>query len=131
MIANCCTWFVNGSDQESFTYEGGKIAFHFSPHDNNLSKSLEMNLLFFADDEKHGLDILKRMFSFGVTCCKKYLVEEKANKGQHAGDFNHEKNRKIKIYQNYISLLNKGKIKLSKVPMNRFYIINWASNDNI
>ena len=63
-ICNPCTFFVNGNDQESFTYEGGKILYHFSPVRNNFQKHYGMNLVFFANDEKHAIDVIKRMLSF-------------------------------------------------------------------
>lgn len=120
MISNPIKFFVTGSEQKSFEYEGGKILFHFSPYDNGLSNTFEDNVVFFANDEKHAINVFKRMLKFGIQCSRE----------RGPGSSGYSSYRK-KRFEAYIDALNSGKIKLTKAPMNQFYIVGWASNDTL
>lgn len=103
--------------EKQFTYEGGKQLFHFSPHDNNLSTTMENNLIFFADDETHALKVLEKMFKFTI----KHAVEEK-------GVFSKGTSER---FSEYLTALRAGKLKVKPAPMNQFYEVGWASNDTV
>lgn len=113
MISNPCTWFINGNETESFTYEGGTKLYHFSPYDNGLSSTMECNIIFLANDEKHALDVLKRMLEFRIA----RLTKES---GGNPGDANE-----------YLKALKDGRVKIYEAPSNQFYKVGWAENDTI
>jgi len=115
MISNPCNWFINGDETESFTYEGGTKLYHFSPYDNGLSSSMECNIIFLANDEKHALDVLKRMLKFRLAIDEKY----KSSCG-NPGDANE-----------YLKAIEAGLAKVSLAPVNQFYRVGWAENDTI
>lgn len=117
-ISNPCTWFINGNDEESFTYEGGSILYHFSPHDNGLSGTMENNVVFFANSEAHARSVLIRMLEFRINTHKKY----KKSQG-------HDGYRDARIAQAYLD--NIATIILEPAPTDQFYVVGWASNDTI
>jgi hypothetical protein len=117
-ISNPCTWFINGHDEESFTYEGGSILYHFSPNDNGLSGTMENNVIFFANDEDHARDILRRMLEFRMQCEKKYQADEK-----------HLSSGRSYLAEGYLKDIDN--IKFTLAPINQFYVVGWACNDTI
>lgn len=123
MISNPCSWFINGSTGESFVYEGGTTLFHFCPNDNGLEKHMVANLIFFANDEKHALNVLERMFKFRIECAKKY--SEYAIKNQTYNLYSNA----IKMYKEWLAALENGKVKVTKAPLNQFYKVGWSSGD--
>jgi len=131
MISNPCRFYISNNEEKPFIYEGGKHLFHFSPYDNNLSNTLEMNLVFFANSEKHGLNILKRMFEFMIDCKIEYLKNNNESKSVHASEFErrakNDRNRAVEI----IKAIDSGMVKLEKAPINQFFKVGWASNDTI
>jgi hypothetical protein len=126
MIGNPCNWFINGSDKVCFIYEGGTTLYHFSPYDNGLTTYMECNVIFFANDEKHGLDILKRMLNFRIKVSNEYKSES-----AHAEMYKEENIRKAEKAQSWIDAIDAGKIKLSLVNRDQFFKVTWASNDTI
>jgi hypothetical protein len=131
MISNPCRFYISDGKEKSFTHEGGKHLFHFSPYDNKLSISMEMNIVFFANSEEHGLDILKRMFEFMIDCKIEYLKNENESKSVHASEFErrakNDCNRAVEI----IKAIDSGMVRLEKVPMNQFFKVGWALNDTL
>jgi len=116
MISNPCTWFINGGETESFTYEGGTKLYHFSPYDNGLSSIMECNIIFLANDEKHALDVLKRMLKFRLTINEKYKSSNSRNS---------------ECANEYLKAIEGGRAKVSLAPVNQFYQVGWAENDTI
>lgn len=131
MISNPCTFFVSGNAQEKFTYEGGTTLFHFSPNDNSISSTMENNLVFFANNEDHALEVLKRMFQFAILCKAKYLKYLADKKPVHWEEFYERAKKEEPRFSSYIKLIEEGKIKLTKAPSNQFFIVGWASNYTI
>lgn len=128
MISNPCTWFINGNEEKNFTYEGGKHLYHFSDNDNKLNVAHSVNVVFFADNKKHGLDVIKRMLKFRIKCSKQYIKAETKN-DMHG--FVCAEEEKIKECKEWIGLIEKGKVKIEKAPTNIFYKVGWADNDTI
>jgi hypothetical protein len=129
MISNPVSLFSGGGshkDIKEFIYEGGSKLYHFSPHDNNLSNTFENNLVFFADNEIHAKDVLKRMFKFAIECNNTQIEYHKT---QYHQDYFDWRGDTTKRFQGYLD--NLDKIKVPEAPINQFYIVGWASNDNI
>lgn len=131
MISNPVTQYAGVGNRREFTYEGGTKLFHFSPHDNKLSETLENNVVFFANDEEHALDVLERMFTFMMECA---LGEEESYTNKrvaHAKEFQTSAGRRYVKFEGYLKALKKGKLKVSEAPTNQFYKVGWASNDTL
>lgn len=128
MISNPCTWFggKGGSyhDREKFEYEGGSKLYHFSP-DINLHIVFDhwrpINLIFFANDEKHAADIIERMLKFRMECMKAY--EEDRGTDYSRGELTRQLPQLL--------LDNKDKWVFELAPVNQFYNVGWACNDTI
>lgn len=130
MISNPVTLFAGGGDSEHlrrFTYKGGKYLYHFSPYDNGLSRSLECNIVFFANDEQHAFKVLERMFRFVVSCHRKQIRYYKKNPADHSV----LTDQSFKRFSGYLKALQEGKITITKAPTNQFYKVGWASNDTL
>ena len=128
MISNPVKLFATGGgsqDQKEFTYEGGTKLFHFSPHDNGLTNSMENNLVFFANDLDHAKDVLKRMVQFCVDCENEYDAYSKKN-----NSYNHHIGTKER-FEGYLKHIEEGKMVLTEAPTNQFYIVGWASNTTV
>lgn len=119
-VSNPCTWYTNGYDEKSFTYEGGSKLFHFSPYNNGLDGTYHINMIFAADNNKHAVDVIKRMISFAINCQKQYTN----NCAFYSLEFFTEMLKRIK------SGKFKGKL-ATEVKMNQFFTVGWASNDTI
>jgi len=131
MISNPVKHFISSQREESFTHEGGSTLYHFSPHDNNLTQSMSCNVVFFANSEEHGLDILKRMLQFSIDCTAKYMAHINETQGVHWEEFSERAENKLHEYKSYIDAINAGKVKLKLAPMNQFYKVGWADNDTM
>lgn len=132
MISNPVNFYLNSAtDRDAvFTYEGGTKLYHFSPYDNNLSNSLENNVIFFANDEKHAKDILLRMFKFVVDIQVLKASNHKIKKyDPHSLEFSELATKTAKRFQEYIDKLDL--IKVTEAPMNQFYKVGWACNDTL
>jgi len=114
MISNPIKLFVSGNNEEEFTYEGGKHLYHFSPKQCGLSNTMEMNLIFFANNGKHALDVLERMFKFCIKCRKTY---------------NNLYGTPIERFQHLLD--NKEKWIVTLAPIDQMFIVGWASNKTI
>ncbi len=131
-ISNPASVFVTGSDRENFEYEGGSTLYHFSPRDNELSKYMGMNIVFFADSEEHGLNVLRRMLVFYFYCAGKYhAYQEKAGRQPHGEWFRKQNQEMIDTATEYIFAIDNGNVKLSLAPTNQVYKVGWASNDTL
>lgn len=111
---------------KSFTYEGGKELYNFSPHDSGLSKSMEMNIMFFADSEEHAADVLRRLFMFWLGCLK-----EEAERNHSTHKHYYLGRKKYEYTQISKILLNAPKWKFNKVPVNQVFKVAWAHNDTL
>ena len=135
MISNYCSFFINGGERVSFTYEGGSTLFHFCPHDNQLESHLVCNVIFFANDEQHALVVLKRMFEFRIKAFETYSQNNKEYIEKYGYGFmqDHESshNANVEMIKEWLKALMEGKIKVTKAPMNQFYKVGWASNDTL
>lgn len=132
-LSNPCNWFISGSEQKKFTYEGGTKLFHFSPNDNGLSRYMDCNVIFFANDEAHALDVLKRMFKFRIECAKE-KIEHSLTKGAnnaHAQEFRENAMKSETQTTEYLNAIENGKVKVTLAPMNQLYQADWASNATI
>lgn len=130
-ISNPCQWFATGGsydDIKAFTYEGGKYLYHFSPHDSGISgfdHYMACNVIFFANDEAHAKNILERMFKFHQSCNEDYM-KYKGYKHDEILDRRNSNDNYVRIILN-----EKDKWKVSLAPTNQFFVVGWASNDNI
>lgn len=129
MISNPCSWFINGNQEKKFTYEGGKTLFHFSPYDNNLSKYMGCNVVFFANDSAHALDVLKRMFKFRIQCAEEYVTSNISH--VHKEEFITKVKRVAGETQEYLEAIESGKATVTEAPMTQFFTVGWACNSTI
>ena len=90
-----------------------------------------MTVIFFAKNEEHGLDVLKRMLQFCIACKAEYLEYNYHSPSTHSDYFIEMAIKENSKYADIIKAIDDGKIKLSLVPMNQFYKVGWASNDTI
>lgn len=124
MINNPAQWFVTGNDQKEFTYEGGAVLYNFQPADCGLSTSRELNVLFFADSEKHAKAVIKRMLKFALGCSKEYQAYGEATKGHKFYS------RHAYLEKSYEHLLaNQDKWVVSLAPTDQVFNVSWACND--
>jgi hypothetical protein len=121
-------------DTEEFTYEGGSSLFHFSPRANGLSSYMDCNVAFFADDETHALDILRRMFQFVVDCNIAYngrYNEADRETYTNLASRLRENDAIISKFNEWIKALDAGTVKVELAPINQFFKVGWADNDTI
>jgi len=128
MISNPATFFTNGSDQRQFTYEGGAKPFHWSPYNSGLSKSMECNVVFFANDIDHARDVLRRLFEFWIECNESYLKSKRDSKRDDHGLIN-SRRMEITTLRHYLAHFDD--MTISEAPTNQFYKVGWASNDDL
>lgn len=112
--------YVEYTHQKAFS----KKAFNFQPADCGLSVTREANLLFFALNEKHALERLKRMLEW-------YL---KNNQPEPNSSINHEYSEywrinRVKKVQHWLD--NWHKVKVVEVPLDQFFKVGWAGNDTL
>lgn len=122
MISNPVTFFINDNETRSFTCEGSSRLFHWSPYESGLSKSMECNVIFFANDEDHARDVLRRMFEFWIECND--LYRESTRDDNHS--VNLAETRRLKSFLRKID-----KMQILPAPMDQFFEVGWASNDNL
>lgn len=159
-ISNPCTWFAGGGsfdNLKSFTYptverpdftEGATVEevkaqclkeaecprflWHFSPHDNGLSRTMENNIVWFANTHEDAMRILREMFEFRLKCA---MEQEKYYQGNeyviHREEFSSRQADAIAMYRGYLKHMDKGKLTISRAPVNQFYEVGWASNDTL
>jgi len=127
MISNPVRFFINGSDTRSFTYEGGSRLFHWSPYENGLSKSMECNVIFFANDEDHARDVLRRMFEFWIECNDLYLKSKHGiDNYSNLSDHRVAETERLKSY-----LRNIDETKVQLAPVDQLFEVGWACNDSL
>lgn len=129
MISNPIKVFVTGNDKKEFLYEGGSTLYHFSPNDNNLSSNMECNVVFYANDELHALNVLKRMFEFVANCNLEYIERTKGSYDKH--DFQGRSGKAVNKWLSWLQALEAGQVKVELAPTNQFYIVGWADNDTV
>lgn len=127
-ISNPSRTFKNGSETVDFTYEGGSTLYHFSPHDNGLSKSMEFNTMFLANSEEHALEVLGRLFDFLIKTQSDYIRYAKGKQYTHE-EVVENADYRLRNVLGYQKALKKGKIKVSLAPTNQFFKVSWAAND--
>ena len=114
MIQNVAQRNTNSFNDENryFEYEGGSILFHFDPTECGLTEPRfhPTNVVFFANDEAHALDILKRFLEWFVS---KGIGED------HCG-------YRPSLIKHYLE--NFDKVKVEAVPNNIFMNVDWAGN---
>jgi hypothetical protein len=125
-ISNPARFFVNGSDDREFTYEGGSTLFHWSPYDSGLSNSMESNVVFFADSEDHARDVLRRLFEFWIDCNERYV---KSKKAEDRHGFVSRNTAEIETLRYYLEQIDQ--MKITEAPTDQFFKVGWACNDNL
>ncbi len=136
MISNPARVFVTGNETKEFTYEGGEKLFHFSPMDCGLSDYRNWNVVFFANDEEHALDVLKRVLVFHIGCTEEFDRSEaerdkKYGYSRHREYYNNVHKNQIATCRKYLDAIKDGKVHASLAPTDQFYKIGWACNDNL
>lgn len=127
--SNPCKWFGNGgsyTDQELFTYEGGKHLYYFAPGKEIDKKVFDhwipLSLVFFADDVNHAKDVIERMLKFRIDVNKRH--------DDYLGHSDYSRSTGgVNLPQ--ILLDNKDKWIIDLAPINQFYTVGWADNDTI
>jgi len=122
MICNPARFFINSSEDRRFTYEGGSRLFHWSPNDSGLSETMESNVIFFADDESHARDVLRRLFEFWIECNDLYKKSQQDGLDARTS----EESATLRYY-----LKNMGSMQVTLAPTNQFYQVTWAWNDTL
>ena len=118
MISNPINPFINGSETREFIYEGGSKLYHFCPRKNG-SRSYTGNMVFFANDHLHALDVFKRMLKHKVVCNTLYAK----SKGMDS------LNDDTKSATILLTMIDNGLLILEEAPTNQFYKVGWAGND--
>lgn len=127
MISNPARFFVNGSDEREFTYEGGTKLFHWSPYESGLSKSMESNVIFFANDVDHARNVLSRLFKFWLECNEEYVRSKDTKNDYHGLAASRQTESETLCY----FIENLEKMTISEAPTNQFYKVGWACNDDL
>lgn len=126
-VGNPARFFISGSDEREFIYEGGSTLFAWSPYDSRLSTSMESNVVFFANDETHARDVLRRLFEFWIECNDLFLKSKHSKDDRHGlSDRRACENR---VLRRYLEMMEK--MKITPAPTNQFYQVSWACNDNL
>lgn len=129
-ISNPVQIFINGSEREYFTYEGGSTLYHFSPNDCYLSTGMDFNIMFPANSEEHALDVLKRLFDFLVEKQSQYL-RYRTSRNMTDAELDDYADYDLKRFKKYQQGLKDGKVKVSLAPTNQVFVVGWASHDNV
>jgi hypothetical protein len=113
-LNNPCQW--GASESKPFTYEGGAKLYHFNPSTcvkyERFDHWIPVNVIFFANNEKHALDIIERMLRFRLK--KKPTAYD--DHGRQLAQ---------------VILDHKDEWKVNEAPTDQFYTVSWASNDTI
>lgn len=127
MISNPARIIIGNTEHEYRFSDPGSIAYHFSPNDNGLSPTMEWNIILFADDETHALQMLSKLFEWMDTIyCKKAEDYAKAEAyRRYPGNLASEWKRLKKLKQ----ALSDGQIRMTLAPTDQVYKVGWASND--
>ena len=113
-IANNANIWINGSDQLYFTYEGGTTLYHFCPSNCGIFTGIVVcNIIFFADNEEHALDVIKRMLTF---------MQSQTYDGYRS---DYVKKRIQEIFDQW------DKVTVSLAPTNQVFQVSWAGNDDL
>ena len=135
MICNPVSYFINGNSTREFTHEGGHTLYHFCPYDCGLSSSMEDNVVFFADSEQDALRVLKAAWEFGLAKCAEYEEYQKTRERKYKlvtvaeeTILERTKHTVDKLHR-YLHALQVGRVKVTKAPVNQFYVVGWAGND--
>lgn len=131
MISNPISLFVDGNTRRRFVHEGGPNLWHFSPKANGLSSIMDCNIVFFAGDRLHALDVLKQMFEFVIECSEVYAKQRRNSRQYSAESLRANAIKKIAKYQSWLEALEQGKIMIVIAPTDQFYKVGWADNDTI
>lgn len=127
MISNPARFFISGSDEREFTYEGGTKLFHWSPYESGMSRSMESNVIFFANDIDHARDVLLRLFQFWLNCNDEYIRNKQREDDRHGLAANRETESETLRY----FIQNLEKMAISAAPTNQFFKVGWACNDDL
>ena len=131
MLSNPIELFVTGNNLEGFTYEGGSKLFHFSSHDNGLTKNMEVNVIFMADDLGHAENVLARMFAFVVAKSLQYAAYKDQHDPKDRNLFALQARAKANQYSGWLIALAEKNITIKEAPTGQFYKVGWACNDTI
>ena len=112
MIQNVAQRNTSVEENRYFQYEGGSVLFHFDANSCGLTDPNyhATTVVFFANDEAHALDVLKRFFKWFLN---NELGEDRCG---YRPSF-------IKKY-----LENFDKVKVEPLPNNIFMNVDWAGN---
>lgn len=129
MITNPVRQFVTGNTERVFEYEGGTTLYHFSPYENGLSSIMNCNVVFFADNETHALDVLARMLQFMAEHCDQFAQYADSDPYRH--DTGEQYRKKAERYAVWREAVLAGGVQLALAPTNQFYKVGWAASDTI
>jgi hypothetical protein len=115
-LSNPCSWFINGSNQVSFVYEGGDTLYHFN---YNVYNHIVMNVVFFANSIEHAKDIIERMIKVRLEIDNNRI---EANYQYYNTTHRIEADLMLEDKDNWI---------ITEAPKNQFYKVGWACNDTI
>ena len=114
---NPVTYFINGNDTESFTYEGGSILYSVYYH--------PICILLFADSIDHAKNVVKRMLEFKRDCASKSLEVQFNKPILYKEAYTHD-------FNNAESMIKKiDKFEIKEALKNQVYKTAWALNDTI
>lgn len=133
-LSNPFRYWVTSSNTYEFTYEGGTTLYHFCSQSLNIpeeSHIMRVNVVFFANDPVHAIEVLIAAFEFKIKCAAQYMQYQEKSKGQHWEDFIRRAEHANAIAFKYITLLKEGKGFVTKAPNNQFYKVGWAENDTL
>lgn len=117
---NPATWFITGSDTDSFTFEPGREMFVVSVSGDHHHM---LTLILFADSREHVITILRDMANFRIDCYKRY----ESTGRQPVNDCGHA----YQLLDLLDDKLTNLKLEIETPGKNRVFKTTWASNSTV
>lgn len=138
-IVNPCSFYVNGTDQKSFTFEPGNKLYQVKIYGSR--GWIPFSAMLMADSIDHVCAILRNLVEFRLQCDKEYCEYLELRRVQYP---NHDEQfpyrRKMIEFTNHVGAwlcgnvdnLPEGfKVIIDEVNPNQLVKVSWASNDTL
>lgn len=125
--------FVNGSDEEFFTFAPGKNLYHLLVRTKG---HIMISCLLFADDENHIKEIFLALCEHKERCWNKYIEHAKRNKYRiNTEEIHLHSINKFRLAMAALQLWpkqdDKVLVEICLAPRDQFYKVAWAGNDGL
>lgn len=123
--SNPASFFINGNDEEQFTYEPGLFPYYAIAAGKG---HIAFSVMVFADGVDHVKLILMEMVKFAERCALEYATE--ASKDQHPALQGYREGRTDRI-RKILEGDSDYTLEIASAPRNQLYKIGWAGNDTL